>query len=98
MSQLNLSMQLVNELQEVLVRNDDAAQDPGIASQYLCAIVGFMLGQQDMPRARKDEILDELAAFTRHVTDDIERQQAQSRQAPPSPDPAEAFGIWKPPA
>ena len=94
MSQLNLSTQLVRQIQQALVQHDEAAEDPGVASQYLAAIVGFLLGQQDMPAAQKREILDELAAFTSHVANDVDQQRRQ----PPPPPQQEAFGIWKPPA
>ena len=95
MSELQLSAKLVGDLQGLLVAHDEAATDPGVASQYLCAVVGFLLGQQDMESAQKNEVLEQLAAFTRHVADDVDRQRRKS--APPPPPPAqEAFGIWKP--
>lgn len=93
MSQLNLSNQLVQQICTVIETHDAAADDPGVASQYLSAIIGFLLGQQDMPMEKKEEILRELAAFTSHVTNDVDQQR---RQMPPSPPPQEAFGIWKP--
>ena len=89
MSQLKLSTQLVNQVHEFLMQHDENAQDPGVASQYLCAVVGCLLGQQAMPDAQKEEILEQLFAFTRHVAKDI----AQQVQAPP---PQAEVGIWKP--
>lgn len=88
MSQLNLSTQLVDQMHDFLIQHDDNARDPGVATQYLCAVVGCMLGQQGMPESQKEDILEQLFAFTRHVAEDI----AQQMQAPP---PAEV-GIWKP--
>ena len=76
-------------MHQFLIQHDDNAQDPGVASQYLCAVVGCLLGQQNMPEAQKEEILEQLFAFTRHVTQDIARQV----QAPP---PQAEVGIWKP--
>lgn len=96
MSELELSGRLVGELQRLLVEHDATARDPGIASQYLCAVVGFLLGQQEMDAARRDDVLEQLGAFMKHVADDVERQRRQS--APPSPPEQEAFGIWKPPS
>jgi len=96
MSELKLSHQLVNELQAVVKQHDDRAGDPGVASQYLCAVVGFMLGQQDMDDARKKTLVDELSAFMQHVVDDVSRQQQSAAAAPPPPPPQDAFGIWKP--
>ena len=89
MSQLKLSTQLVRQMHEYLIQHDENAQDPGVASQYMCAVIGFMLGEQDMPETQKEEILEQLFAFTRHVAQDI----AQQMQAPP---PQAEVGIWKP--
>jgi len=89
MSQLKLSTQLVDQMHQFLIQHDENAQDPGVASQYMCAVVGCLLGGQDMPESKKEEMLEQLFAFTRHVTQDI----AQQVQAPP---PAAAVGIWKP--
>ena len=94
MSELQLSAKLVDEVQAVLTSHDEAASDPGVTSQYLCAVVGFLLGQQDMDRTQKHEVLDQLAAFTKHVADDVDNQRAP--QAPPAPPAQEAFGVWKP--
>ncbi len=92
MSELQLSTKLVDDIQALLVTHDEGASDPGVTSQYLCAVVGFLLGRQDMPDAQKSEVLDELAAFMKHVADDVGSQKKQ----PPPPPPQEAFGIWKP--
>ena len=89
MSQLKLSTQLVSQMHQFLIQHDENARDPGVASQYMCAVVGCMLGEQDMPDSQKDEILEQLFAFTRHVADDIARQV----NAPP---PQAEVGIWKP--
>jgi len=94
MSELQLSAKLVGDLQQLLVRHDEAAADPGVASQYLCAVVGFLLGQQDMEQGQKGDVLEQLAAFMKHVAEDVEKQRRQS--APPPPPVQEAFGIWKP--
>ena len=92
MSQLQLSGPLIKEITDVLKSHDEAAADHGVASQYLSAIIGFLLGQEDMPQSRKKEILEELMAFAEHVAQDVERQQAsRSQQAS-----QQAFGIWKP--
>ena len=89
MSQLNLSTQLVDQMHEFLIQHDENAQDPGVATQYMCAVVGCMLGKQEMPESQKEEILEQLFAFTRHVAEDI----AQQMHAPP---PQAEVGIWKP--
>lgn len=98
MSELQLSNKLVEDLRSVITQHDDTAQDPGVVSQYLCAVVGYLLGQQDMPAQQKSQVIEELGAFIQHVADDVAQQSQQ--QAPPPPPPAaaaqNAFGIWKP--
>ena len=89
MSQLKLSTQLVDQVHQFLIQHDEAAQDPGVASQYMCAVVGCLLGQQDMPDSQQEEILEQLFAFTRHVTQDIAQQMR-------APAPQAEVGIWKP--
>ncbi len=88
MSQLKLSTQLVDQMHEFLIQYDKNAQDPAVASQYMCAVVGCLLGEQDMPESQKEEILEHLFAFTRHVAEDI----AQQINTPPQAE----VGIWKP--
>jgi len=97
MSELQLSAKLVSDLQAVINQHDPSAKDPGVTSQYLAAVVGFLLGQQEMPAEQKAEIIDSLGAFIKHVADDVENQTRQQAAPPPSaPPPQEAFGIWKP--
>lgn len=93
MSELQLSAKLVKEIQALLVQHDESASDPGVSSQYLCAVVGFLLGQQEMPEQQKSEIIENLGAFIKYVADDVAKQ---SQPAPPPPPAQDAFGIWKP--
>jgi hypothetical protein len=94
MAQLQLSTQLISQVCEVLEKADANASDPGVASQYLSAVIGFLLGQQEMTSQQKEDILEELSAFALHVAKDVEQQKPQ--QAPPPPPTQEAFGVWKP--
>lgn len=96
MSELKLSGRLVADIQQVLQTHDEAAVDPGVTSQYLCAVVGFLLGQQDMPTDQKADVLEQLGAFMKHVADDVESQKRQAAAPPPPPPAQEAYGIWKP--
>lgn len=96
MAQLQLSTKLISEVCDVLEKNDAQASDPGISSQYLSAIIGFLLGQQEMPIDQKQEILDELSAFALHVVKDVEQQRQQEAPQPAPPPAQDAFGIWKP--
>ncbi len=89
MSQLKLSAQLIDDMHNFLINHDDQAKDPGVASQYLCAVVGCLLGEQNMPDSQKHEILEQMFAFTKHICDDVAKQVS----APP---PQAEVGIWKP--
>ena len=91
MEQLKLSRQLIDKVQQVLVDEDERAKNPLLASQYLAAVIGFMVGNHDLPSGEKNEVMNELNAFSKYVYDDIARQ----RQASMRPK-GEAFGIWKP--
>ena len=95
MSELQLSAKLVGDIQNLLHEHDPASEDPGVTSQYLCAVVGFLLGQQEMPAAQKEEVMEQLSAFMKHVADDVGSQKQQAA-TPPQPPQQESFGIWKP--
>lgn len=88
MSQLKLSGKFVNDVREILAQHDPAAQDPGVASQYLSAIIGFLLGQEGMPEPQKKEVLEELMAFAGQVAADVSKQKNEQTQS--------ASGVWKP--
>jgi len=89
-SELQLSNDLVQSVQSALETHDERARDPGIMIQYLAALTGFMLGQQNMDTASKHELLGQLGAFSKSVLDDV--------SGPQTPPPAqEAFGIWRAP-
>ena len=92
MSELKLSDELIESIQNILVQNDERCSDTGIAVQYLAAILGYVLGNQKMPHNEKQEFLEQLFAFSQHVLDDVGGGQDQ----PAPPPPQEAFGIWKP--
>lgn len=91
MSEMQLSQEMIQAVQDIIVARDPQARDAGITAQYLSAIIGVLLGSQRMPRSDKEEILEQLHAFSRQVMEDIERQQQ-----PDTPGPDAAFGIWRP--
>jgi hypothetical protein len=92
MSELQISDQLIESIHTALSSHDQRAEDPGIAVQYMAAIIGFMIGKQSLPTQEKKEFIDQLFAFTHHVLEDVDQGQ---EQAPPPPS-QDAFGIWKP--
>ena len=90
MSQLQLSAQFVRQMHRHLSDHDENAEDPGVAAQYLAAVIGYLLGEQDMPEAEKQDTLEQLFAFAQHVADDVTQQKKAS------PPKLQAFGVWKP--
>ena len=90
MSQLQLSAQLVRQMHQFLADHDNNAEDPGVAAQYLAAVIGFLLGEQDMTESQKDEILEQLFSFAQHVANDVSQQK---KMTPPK---QAVFGVWKP--
>ena len=90
MSELQLSDELLEKMQQTLVQFDDRAVDPGVAVQYYAAIMGYVVGQQSVPYNEKAEYLNQLMGFSHHVFEDVAQSEAPEPQAEP------ACGIWKP--
>ncbi len=92
MSELSLSTDIVNSVIKVLQDHDSAASDQLVASQYLAAIIGFIVSKENFTDQQREEVIKELSSFIKHVSDDL-RGSGEKK----SPDkPGEAFGIWKP--
>ena len=77
-----------------------------VALQYFAAVSGYMLGDFPGPDEEREELIDQLAAFTKNVSGDRAKNQ-NSQQAPAEQPAAEvagksvetndpAVGIWKP--
>jgi len=100
--ELQLSVEMVRDIQERLKQADDRASDPGVAAQYLAAVSGFMLGNINAETEKKKEFLRQLSDFAASVVDDVEAQN-QMNQAQPAASGAgadagtnETSGIWTP--
>lgn len=106
---LNLNQQLVESVLQLLAQHDaQAQQDMMINLQYLAAIVGYLSADYPGPVSERDELLEHLHAFMKHVCDDRANRQQQQKSAAPqqtapnipqgksvaTDDPA--VGIWKP--
>lgn len=91
MSSIQLSEELLIDIQKTLVKYDEQAQDMGVAVQYLSAITGLLLSNfKSHDKSQKQQLLQQLFGFAEHVMlDNSEKQE----QAPANDD---AFGIWKP--
>jgi hypothetical protein len=97
--ELRLSKQLVDNIVQAVISEDERASDPFIGSQYLTAVVGYVVGTASIADQEKKEIMNELSSFMQHVFEDVTQPQEQAQQpaqsAPVAP-PGSAFGIWKP--
>ncbi len=94
--ELKLSKELIDNVMNTVVGIDGRAKDPFVGSQYLVAIVGYVVGSSSIADQEKKEIMDELSSFMHHVYEDVSQpQQPQPQSAPVAP-PGSAFGIWKP--
>lgn len=104
---LQLSDELISSLIDVIVRHDARTKtDMMLGLQYMAAVTGYLAAGYPGPAQDRDALLEHLAAFTKHVTDDratsLQQQQQQAEQAQAAPkghsettdDPA--IGIWKP--
>lgn len=98
---------LIAGVLDVIVRNDARAEaDMMLGLQYLAAVIGYIAASYPGPASERDGLLEHLAAFTKHVSDDradsLQPQQQQSQQpqettkghSETTDDPA--MGIWKP--
>ena len=104
---ITLSDELINNLYGVIVQHDETAkQNMIVALQYFSAVSGYMLGDYPGPAEERDELIDQLAAFTKNVSADrANQQQAEQQPAQQQATPAAgkseatddpAVGIWKP--
>ena len=92
MAELSLSTDIVNSVIKVLKDHDSSASDQLVASQYLAAIIGFIVSKENFSDQQRDEVINELSSFIRYVSDDL-RGSSDKKPSEPAGD---AFGIWKP--
>ena len=91
MSSIQLSEELLVDIQKTLIKHDAGAQDMGVAVQYLAATTGLLLANfSSYNSEQKKDLLQQLFGFAEHVMTD---NAAEKATAPPNDD---AFGIWKP--
>lgn len=104
---LQIHDELISGVLDVIVRHDSRAEaDMMLGLQYLAAITGYIAASYPGPASERNALLEHLAAFAKHVSDDraasLQPQQQQTQQPPESAkghsevtdDPA--IGIWKP--
>lgn len=107
---ISLSQELINNLLQSIAQHDEAArQDMMVNIQYLAAVAGYLSADYPGPVSERDELLEHLHAFMKHVCDDRANSQqqtsAQTSAPSASPDVAAgksvatedpAVGVWKP--
>lgn len=102
---IQLSRELIDGLLQTIGQHDaQAHQDMLINLQYLCAVAGYLAADYPGPASERDELLEHLHAFMKHVCDERANQSpsqsaqtaapAQAGSSVPTEDPA--VGIWKP--
>ncbi len=87
---IQLSPALMQDLRDALKKQDPRTTDDVMAMQYLVAAAGMMLSDLNNPQMNKQNALEDLTGFMKHVFDYMESQKA------PVPPPQDAFGVWKP--
>ena len=92
MAELSLSTEIVNNVLDVLQKHDKSASDQLVASQYLAAIIGFVVSKENFSDDQRNDVINELSSFIRYVVDDLRGAQTQDAKKAS----ADAFGIWKP--
>ena len=93
MAELSLSTEIVNKVLKVINEHDASASDSLVATQYLAAIIGFVVSKESFPDAQREDVINELSSFIRYVVDDLRGAEQNNTAAAPT---GEAFGIWKP--
>ena len=104
---ITLSDQLIDNLYGVICQHDESAKENMmVALQYFAAVSGYMLGDYPGSDDEREDLIDQLAAFTKNVSGDRAKQQKQQQQpAQQAAAPAAgksvatddpAVGIWKP--
>lgn len=104
---IQLSDELISNIFQAIAAHDTAVeQDMMLGLQYLSAITGYLSAAFPGADHERDELLNQLAAFTRHVCDEqvaaAGKQEPQAAaeemtvkgQSVETDDPA--MGIWTP--
>lgn len=84
---IHLSSELIQDIKNVVSKHDPQAANDLYLMQYLVAVTGYVLADQDHPAMDKKALIADLGHFMGQVHDQVEKDRK----------PAEdAFGIWKP--
>jgi hypothetical protein len=84
---IQLSSEMIADIKEVVIKSDPAADNDLYFMQYLTAITGYVLAQQDQPGLDKKAMIGDFSHFMGQVLDQVEEDMKP---------PEDAFGVWKP--
>jgi len=84
---IQLSSEMIADIKEVVIKHDPAADNDLYFMQYLTAITGYVLAQQDQPGLDKKGMIGDFSHFMEQVLDQVEQDMKP---------PEDAFGVWKP--
>lgn len=91
--ELVLSDELIADVRAAMAQHDARASEGIVGVQYAAAVMGFMLGEMQVPEDKKQELFDYLGSFAVDVMRQVEQRDAPAQPEPPAED---AFGVWKP--
>lgn len=91
MSTINLSDELLKDIQQTLEKHDERNQDLGVGAQYLAAVIGVLVAHFPGQMQQRKEILQQLYNFSDEV---MQSNVEPEQQADPGAN--DAAGIWKP--
>ncbi|MFO8025769.1 hypothetical protein [Thiohalophilus sp.] len=101
---ITLSDDLIHGIYNVIVQHDpNVEKNMMLALQYLSAVSGYLAAGYPGGDNERDEVIDQLAAFAKHVAAQ-EAQDSAAEQQPAAAAPQgrseqtddPAVGIWKP--
>jgi hypothetical protein len=103
---ITLSDELIGNLYNVIMQHDAAVEkNMMVALQYFAAVSGYMLADYPGSESEREELIEQLAAFTKHVAEDRANQQQKQNSPQQAPEAVvgksvatddPAVGIWKP--
>ena len=102
---ITLSDDLIHGMYNVIVQHDaEVEKNMMLALQYLAAVSGYLAAGYPGDANERDEVIDQLAAFAKHVAAQEAQESAGQQQAAPAAAPQgksvqtddPAVGIWKP--
>lgn len=106
---ITLSDEMIHNIMHTVMEHDPAAQQDMIrALQYLAATIGYLAAEYPGPEEQRNELLEHLHQFSKHVASEKTASNSQAEQAQQPQQAAApagktiqdennpAMGVWKP--